>query len=149
LNFSAVRGWVSHECLRKVEEQRKLSDPFLSSCTSTFSQSQGLPSSYMLKSVLDHGHVLRLEHFHSHWHLKRGGTPQVLLEPRLRSDPAAFWTMPQSSTRREPSSEAVEAITQPRALPTCSRCHAIGHRVGSEACTQRSEMLPQLAIALE
>ncbi|RKK65531.1 hypothetical protein BFJ69_g16202 [Fusarium oxysporum] len=41
--YSAIRGWVSHEALRNVEEQRKLLlKEHLPSCTGAFSRSHGL-----------------------------------------------------------------------------------------------------------
>ena len=66
--YSTVRGWVSHEALRKVEEQRKLltkKDPPPSpNCTNSLSRSQGLLCVHTLKALLDQDQVLRLEHFH-------------------------------------------------------------------------------------
>jgi hypothetical protein len=153
--YSAVRGWVSHEALRKVEEQRKLllkTDPPPSpTCTGSFSKSLGLPCVHVLKNLLDQNQVLQLEHFHSHWHLNREGAPQLLLEPRQRIDPVITnSTIPQSSTRREPSGfEAVEAAIQPRALPRCSRCHALGHIMTSKACPSRYTELLQLVTTPE
>ena len=78
--YSAICGWVSHEALRKVEEQRKKKDP--PACTGSFTRSQGLPCVHMLKTLQEENQVLLLEHFHLHWHLKREGAPQLLLEPR-------------------------------------------------------------------
>jgi hypothetical protein len=138
--YCAVRGWVSHEALRKVEGQRKLltkKDPPPSpNCTGSFSRSQGLPCVHMLKVLLDANQVLRLEHFHSHWHLKRDGSPQLLLEPRQRIDPViANSAIPRSSTQREPCGfEIVETTMQPKAPPTCSACRTVGHRMNSKAC---------------
>ena len=105
--YGAVQGWVSHEAMRKVEEQRKLllgnASPSLSlSCTGTFSQVYGLPCSHKLSSL--RGEALVLSHFHPHWHLRRKGTPQLLLEPRQRIEPIrARSSLPKSSTKREPS----------------------------------------------
>jgi hypothetical protein len=129
--YSAVRGWVSHEALRKVEEQRKLLTEnlrLLPNCTGSFSRSQGLPCVHILESLLEQNQVLQLEHFHPHWHLNRDGTPQFLLEPRQRIDPVSITsTIPRSSTRREPSGfEAVEVAIQPKALSTCSACRTPG-----------------------
>ncbi len=79
--YKAVRGWVLHEAIRKVKEQQKLlarRDPPLS-CTGTFSRVYGLPCSHTLESLQG---PLLLSHFHSHWHLKREGNQQLLLEPR-------------------------------------------------------------------
>ena len=60
--YSAVRGWVSHEALRKVEEQRKRKDP-LPSCTGSFTKSQGLPCAHILRILQEKDQVLLLEHF--------------------------------------------------------------------------------------
>jgi hypothetical protein len=63
------------------------------------------------------------------------------LEPRHRSDRIAAnstTSKSQSSTQREPSAfEAVQAAAQPKARPTCSRCHKLGHKITSKACPQR------------
>lgn len=152
--YGAVRGWVSHEALRKVEEQRKLlakeDPPHKPVCTGAFTQSQGLPCAHMLKELLSQNQVLRLEHFHSHWHLNRDGTPQLLLEPRQRMDPIVLHsTMPQSSTQREPSAfELIKVTARPRAPDKCSKCHNKGHRMNSKACPMRYEEL-RLQFALD
>jgi hypothetical protein len=149
LLYSAVRGWISHEALRKVEEQRELlSKDNLPRCTGAFSRSYGLPCAHMLKSLQEQGQTLRLEHFHQHWHLSRSGSPQLLLEPRRRFNQlAANSTTPQSSTRREPSAfEAIEAATRPKAQPKCSKCHTLGHTMTSKSCPLRhAELLQRVA----
>ena len=139
--YGAVRGWVSHEAMRKVEEQRKLliqMDP-ISTCTRTFSRVYGLPCLHILNAL--QGEPLLLSHFHTHWHLQRGGNPQFLLEPRQRIEPVQVQSsLPRSSTRREPSQfEAVEAQAQPRArAPSqCTKCDAVGHIRTSRACPLR------------
>ena len=104
--YGVVRGWISYEALRKVEEQRKLLSKrdfsSTSTCTGTFSRVYGLPSVHVLETLQEE--ALLLDHFHSHWHLMRSGAPQLLLEPRQRIEPArAQSSLPQSSTRREPS----------------------------------------------
>ena len=141
--YGAVRGWVSHEAMRKVEGQRRLLakiDPPLSpTCTGTFSRVHGLPCFHTLDA--HRGEALLLSHFHPHWHLKREGAPQLLLEPRQRIEPIqAQSSLPRSSTQREPSQfEAVEAqAARPRRAPSkCSNCHAIGHTRTSRACPLR------------
>ena len=140
--YGAVRGWVSHEAIRKVEEQRKLlvkTDPPPSpTCTGTFTQVYGLLCLHALKDR--RGEPLLLEHFHSHWHLKREGSPQLLLEPRQLIEPRVQSSLPRSSTQREPSAfEVVEAAqAQPQRAPkTCSKCHAVGHIRTSKACPLR------------
>ena len=136
---------MSHEALRKVEEQRKLlaetDRPRSLTCTGTFTRVYGLPCSHALDAL--QGEPLLLNHFHSHWHLKRKGTPQLLLEPRQRIEPIrAQSSLPKSSTKREPSQfEAVEAQVQalePRRAPSkCTKCHAVGHIRTSRACPLR------------
>ncbi|KAM5528545.1 hypothetical protein FOXYSP1_19026 [Fusarium oxysporum f. sp. phaseoli] len=148
--YSAVRGWISHEALRKVEEQRKrLLKGDLPSCTGSFSRSQGLPCAHRLKDLQEQGQALHLEHFHTQWHLNRSGTHQLLLEPCHRSDRiTAGSTRTQSSTQREPSAfEVVEAATQPKAQPRCSRCHTLGHKMTSKVCPLRHEELLQSSAA--
>lgn len=151
--YGTVRGWISHEALRKVEEQRRLllkDDPPPSlTCTGTFTRVHGLPCLHQLKTLQEQDRVLLLEHFHSHWHLRRDGAPQILLEPRQRIEPAELRpqssTVPTSSTRRMPSQfEAAEPAT--RAPSTCSRCRGVGHTMSSKACPQRhSHLLPKEA----
>lgn len=148
LLYSAVRGWISHEALRKVEEQRKrISAGDLPRCTGAFTRSQGLPCAHTVRDLQEQGQALSLGHFHTQWHLKRGGTHRPLLEPRHRADRVAISsTIPQSSTRREPSAfEAVEAAGKPKAQPTCSRCHTLGHTMTSRVCPLRHQDLIQAA----
>jgi hypothetical protein len=94
--------------------------------------------------------VLLLEHFHTHWHLRRDGAPQLLLAPLQRIE----WrfrdsSVPKTTTRREPSMfEAVEAAA--RAPSKCSNCHALGHTMTSKACPLRhSDSRSQSAFVLE
>lgn len=102
--YGTVRGWVSHEALRKVEEQRQLlSKKDQPACTGAFSQVYGLPCLHILGSL--QGNLL-LNHFHPHWYLKRDGTPQLLLEPRQCIEPKPVQSqssLPGSSTKRGPS----------------------------------------------
>ncbi|KAL9564051.1 hypothetical protein ACKAV7_011825 [Fusarium commune] len=126
LLYSAIRGWVSHEALRKVEEQRKLLlKENLPGCTGAFSRSHGLPCAHTLKALQEQGQALRLEHFHTHWHLNRHGVHQLLLEPRHRPDRIAADSTtgrPQSSTQREPSAfEAVQATNDFKGMPSAIR----------------------------
>ena len=139
--YRAVQGWVSHEALRKVEEQRQLQwkDPPPSpTCTGTFTRIYGMPCVHAL--TRRQGEPLLLEDFHSHWRLIRDGTPLYLLEPRRRIEPKATKSsLPASSTRREPSVfEVVEAqVTGARRPSQCSKCGGIGHIRTSRACPQR------------
>ena len=138
--YGIVRGWVSHQALRKVEEQRKcLSYHDIPDCTGVFSRTHGLPCAHRLKELQNHDQPLELQHFHTQWHLCRRGSPQLLREPRRRFDEVAVRSSkPHSSTRREPSGfEMVEVQQRPRALPTCSRCHTLGHTMTSKACPMR------------
>lgn len=133
--FSALHGWVSHEAMKRVEEQRKLLDksPSASSiCTGTFTRSYGLPCVHKIKLLLDQNRCLQLDDFHQQWHLKRNGArPQPILEPnRVESRIHKSANIAQSSTQREPSTfERFE-----RTPPTCSRCHTVGHSRSSKEC---------------
>lgn len=74
--YSAIRGWISHEALWKVEEQRRLLlKKDLPSCTGRFSKSYGFPCAHLLKALQEHDQILCLEHFHTHWHLSCNGSP--------------------------------------------------------------------------
>lgn len=147
--YGAVRGWISHEALRKVEEQRKLLDkkspPPTQTCSGVFTKSWGLPCLHTLKSLMEKHQVLVLEHFHSHWHLRRNGYPTQLLEPLRCTDSVKRQSnIPVQSTRREASAfEAIEASKRP---PTCSRCHQVGHtRAGNNCPLRHEELLARLA----
>ncbi len=138
--YSSVRGWVSHEALRKVEEQRKLlSKGNLPCCTGAFTRSYGLPCAHALERILEQSQILRIEHFHSHWHLLRSGNVQLVFEPVKPVDRATrISSRSRSGTRREPSMfEVVESIAQRRARPTCSRCYTEGHTMASKICPRK------------
>lgn len=139
--FEAIRGWVSHKALRKVQEQRQLLlKPLKASCTRTFTSSYGLPCVHTMKTLEEEGRALLLEHFHPHWHLKRDiSQPGPMLEPRTIPDQLKQRrSQPTTSTRREPSAfEAIEAGVRPRAQPKCSICHTVGHTMTSKACPLR------------
>lgn len=135
--YSIVRGWVSHEALRKVEAQRKrLQQDSLPACTGVFSATLGLPCAHTIQPLLRQNQPLQLQYFHAHWHLQREGNAQLLIEPRRQFDQiAASSTLPKTSTQREPC--AFEIIEQTRVKPTCSRCHAQGHKMNSKTCPLR------------
>ena len=138
--YRAVQGWVSHEALRKVEEQRQLQwkNPAPSpTCTGSFTRVHGLPCIHVLSTR--QGEPLLLEDFHSHWRLVRDGTPLYLLEPSRIEAKATKRSLPASSTKREPSAfEVVEAETTRVKRPSqCTKCGGIGHRRTSRMCPQR------------
>ncbi|KAJ3454421.1 hypothetical protein MRS44_018315 [Fusarium solani] len=141
--YGNIRGWISHEALRKVDAQRARLLKELPACTGVFTKTLGLPCAHDLQPLLAQGHPLQLHHFHSHWHLQRSGTPQLIIEPRKLFDRlAASSTLPSSSTQREPSAfEPIEKASQPRAPSKCSRCHNHGHRMNSKTCPLRYEHL--------
>ncbi|KAK7595651.1 hypothetical protein V3481_002301 [Fusarium oxysporum f. sp. vasinfectum] len=145
--FEAIRGWVSHQALRKVQEQQQLLSALKAPCSQSFTSSHGLPCVHTLKKLEEEKKALLLEHFHPHWHLKRDiAQPQPMLEP-IRTAPSQRnerRNQPITNTRREPSAfEAVEAVAQPRTLPKCSRCHTLGHKMTSKACPLRYEEILQ------
>ncbi|KAG8410689.1 hypothetical protein J3459_022535 [Metarhizium acridum] len=134
LIFEAVRGRVSHDALRKVQGQRQLclQEPRQILCSQTFTSSHGLPCSHTLEKLEEEAQGLLLEHFHPHWHLKRGvALPKPVLEPR-RAANQLNRTQPLTSTRREPS--GFERIQGNRKAPTCSACHVVGHIMTSRSC---------------
>ena len=140
--YRAVQGWISHEALRKVEEQRQLQwkdDPPLSPiCTGTFTRVWGLPCVHVL--IGRHEPIL-LDEFHSHWRLIRDGTRIHLLEPRRIEPKTAATTkkgLPESSTKRDPSQFEVVEAQATRQPPRCSDCHTIGYRRGARVCPSRS-----------
>lgn len=80
------------------------------------------------------------------------GNPQLLLEPHCQIDRiVSSSTRPKLSTMREPSAfEAVEAAARSRTLPTCSKCHTLGHIMTSRICPLRySEPLSTSATSEE
>jgi len=85
--YGVIQGWVSYKALRKVKEQQKLLLGRDSSlfCTGIFSRVYGLPYLHVLDALQDK--ALLLTHFHSQWHLRQNGTPQLLLEPRQQIEP--------------------------------------------------------------
>lgn len=148
--FEAIRGWVSHQALRKVQEQQRLIPALKAPCSQRFTSSHGLPCAHTLKKLEEERKTLLLEQFHPHWYLKRHvDQPRPMLEPRAASSQHnERRDQPAKSTRREPSAfEAVEAAVQPRAQPTCSRCHSLGHKMTWKACPQRYEELLQSSVA--
>ena len=137
--FDAVRGWVSHEALRKVQEQRHLLHRLHGApCSHRFTASHGLPCSHTLKMLEEEKETLSLEHFHPHWYLKRDAVqPRPILEPRRVTDVLTQNpTRPITSTRREPS-EFERVDSQQKAPSKCSKCHTVGHTMTSRACPLR------------
>ena len=85
---------------------------------------------------------LSLQHFHPHWHVRRGIVQQQpILEPRPRPGLETS-SQPVTSTRRELSGLEKVEVMKKRA-PKCSKCHQVGHKMTSKACPLRySELLP-------
>ena len=141
--FEAVRGWVSHQALRKVQEQRKLlgKQP-LQGCTNSFTSWHDLTCVHTLRQLQETNQSLSLQHFHPHWHLRRGIVQQrPILEPHGRPG-LQTRSQPVTSTRREPSGFEKVEVMKKRA-PQCSKCHQVGHKMTSKACPLRySELLP-------
>lgn len=142
--FETVRGWVSHQALRKVQEQRQLlQKPFKAACSQSFTSSHGLPCAHMLKNLEEEGRALLLEHFNPHWHLKRDAArPRPLLEPRrVLTQVIQTSSQPPTSTRREPS--RFELVGTAKAPSKCSACHQVGHNMRANICPLKySELLP-------
>ena len=142
--YGAIRGCVSHEAMRRVEEQRKLLINMRShtspTCTGTFSRVHGLPCSHVLDAL--QGEALLLSHFHSHWHLKRKNELRLRFEPLQNIEPIrAQSSLPRSSNLREPNQfEVVEARgARPRRAPSkCTKCGTIGHTRASKICPLQS-----------
>ena len=143
--YSQVRGWISHEALRKVEQQRKRLSQGCPPCTGTFTKTMGLPCAHMLDSIIQQAKPLELNHFHTHWHLQRAGNYKVMMEPLRRVDNISrASTQPKTSTQREPSAfEAIERSVQPRPPPKCSVCGQRGHTRASAKCPLRYAHLLQ------
>lgn len=142
--YSNIRGWVSHEALRKVEKQRKQLSEECPPCTGLFTKSLGLPCSHILKPLIQQKQPLQLYHFHQHWHLQREGTPRILIEPFYQVNQIVLTQQATTSTQREPCAfEGVEKLVQPKAPPKCSKCHQIGHRMTSMICPLRYDYLLQ------
>lgn len=137
--FEAVRGWVSHQALRKEREQYQLlHKQDRAPCKRILSSSHGLPCSHALERLEGTGQRLLLEHFHPHWYLKRDVTqPRPILEPKRLSDRLdGRYTQSKTSTTREPSGfEMIEPSK--RAPKTCSKCHITGHIMTSKNCPLR------------
>lgn len=142
LMFEAVRGRVSHDALRKVQGQRQLclQEPRRALCSQTFTSSHGLPCSHTLEKLEEEAQSLLLEHFHPHWHLKRGlALPNPVLEPRRVANQLNR-TQALTSTRREPS--GFERMGGNRKAPTCSACHMVGHIMTSRSCPLKFKESP-------
>jgi hypothetical protein len=137
--YSIVRGWISHEALRMVEQQRQRLKGDLPACTNTVQRSQGIPCAHILKDLIDQQLPLQLLHFHTHWLYRREGAPSLMIEPlQQRDDFAARSRLPKTTTHREPSAfEAVEVSVRRRAPPTCSNCGIEGHTLVSKKCLLR------------
>lgn len=141
--FSNVYGWVSHEAIKRVDDQRRLlteggpTRPLSPRCTGTFTRTYDLPCAHQIKTMQLQNRCLQLDDFHQQWHLRRNEPrPQPILEPnRVESSIRASATIAQGSTQREPS--AFEQLQ--RTAPKCSRCHVVGHSRSSKACPLRQQ----------
>jgi hypothetical protein len=143
--YGNIRGWISHEALRLVDDQRARLLHQLPACTGTFNRTLGLPCAHLIEPLLYRSQPLQMYHFHSHWRIQRIGNPQLLIEPPVQIDRLqATSVLPVTSTQREPCAfEAVENTIRPRAPPTCSKCHQSGHKMKSKACPLRWEHISQ------
>lgn len=143
--YGNIRGWISHEALRLVDDQRARLLHDLPACTGTFNRTLGLPCAHLIEPLLHRSQPLQMYHFHSHWRIQRIGNPQLLIEPPVQVDRLqATSVLPVTSTQREPCAfEAVENTIRPRAPPTCSKCHQPGHTMKSKACPLRWEHISQ------
>ncbi|OAQ59789.1 mutator-like element transposase [Purpureocillium lilacinum] len=147
--FGAIRGWVSHEALRKVDQQRSRLEGNNTACTGAFTRTQGLPCAHTLRPLVEGCLPLQLHHFHPHWLLYHGSEkPELITEPRRQFDTLTGRSASaHASTRREPSLFEVTEKARPKAktAPTCSRCHTKGHTMTSRVCPLRhSELIEQV-----
>ncbi|EXU95785.1 hypothetical protein X797_011136 [Metarhizium robertsii] len=147
--YNVVRGWVSFEALRKVDEQRKLvnaeNSPLSRPCTGRFTASYGLPCVHRLKALMDAKLPVALNEFHRHWHFKRDGEPIHLAEPRrLKRYRKEDSKATQSSTKREEC--AFKAVERRRQPSKCSACGVVGHTRVSRLCSMRYEYLQSSSI---
>jgi hypothetical protein len=149
LLFDNVRGYISHQAMRKVMKQRKLLVPDAPACTGAFTISQGLPCAHFLEPFIQREESLQLRHFNLHWRLQRQGNPRILMPPsRVHDSITMNPTLPKTSTQREPCAfEAIERVKKPKAPPKCSVCGEIGHHMKSRACPLRYQHLLQPAPA--
>lgn len=73
--FNALHSWISHEAIKKVEEQRKSLEktdpPVFLVCSGTFTKAFGLPCVHKIESLLDRKQGFRIDDFHKQWHLRR------------------------------------------------------------------------------
>jgi hypothetical protein len=149
--YSAVRGWVSFEALRKVDEQRELiykdGSSELRPCTGKFTRSYGLPCVHRVKELLDAKQPLSLEEFHTQWHYKRDGQPIHLIEPQRIERRKENPRVAESSTQR--CSSAFEEVSYQRRPSKCSSCGGVGHTRVSRSCPYRYAGLLSLPTAIE
>ncbi|KAL9564032.1 hypothetical protein ACKAV7_011806 [Fusarium commune] len=67
--YGNIRGWISHEALRKVNGQRARLLKEIPACIGVFAKTLSLPCAHNLQPLLAQGLPLQLYHFYSHWHL--------------------------------------------------------------------------------
>ncbi|KAL9561324.1 hypothetical protein ACKAV7_014679 [Fusarium commune] len=127
--YSNIRGWLSHEALRQLDNQRQRLLREYPACTGVTARTLGLPCAHMLQPLIQLDEPLLLEQIHPHWLLHRPGTPRIIIEPhKLFNRLAASSKLPPTSTQREPCAfEAIEKETSQKAPPKCSKCGTVGH----------------------
>ncbi|KAL9570411.1 hypothetical protein ACKAV7_005419 [Fusarium commune] len=137
--YDNIRGWVSHEAILKLENQRERLKEEVPDCTGVFTRTQGLPCAHQLIDLMKANMPIPISKIHSHWRYRRPGHPQPIIQPRKVFDRLILSsTIPATSTQREPSQfELVEKANQQRKPPTCSTCGTEGHRRNSKECPQR------------
>ncbi|KAL9560859.1 hypothetical protein ACKAV7_015022 [Fusarium commune] len=127
--YSNIRGWLSHEALRQLDNQRQRLLREYPACTGVTARTLGLPCAHMLQPLIQLDEPLLLEQIHPHWLLHRPGTPRIIIEPhKLFNRLAASSKLPPTSTQREPYAfEAIKKETSQKAPPKCSKCGTVGH----------------------
>ena len=146
--YSNIRGWLSHEALRQLDNQRQRLLREYPACTGVTARTLGLPCAHMLQPLIQLDEPLLLEQIHPHWLLHRPGTPRIIIEPhKLFNRLAASSKLPPTSTQREPCAfEAIEKETSQKAPPKCSKCGTVGHTSRSKVCALRYDYLVEAPI---
>ncbi|KAJ0127947.1 hypothetical protein HZ326_28959 [Fusarium oxysporum f. sp. albedinis] len=99
--YSNIRGWLSHEALRQLDNQRQRLLREYPACTGVTARTLGLPCAHMLQPLIQLDEPLLLEQIHPHWLLHRPGTPRIIIEPhKLFNRLAASSKLPPTSTQQ-------------------------------------------------